>query len=218
MTAADIQRLTKRGEGATLEFKHRTPEPERLAKEVIAFANTNGGRLLIGVDDDGTVLGVKDSEEEEFALRNALEAHCSPPLKWRTERVEISRKRDVIVIAVPRSKDRPHGLISSNGHRETIPYVRVGDRSIEASSEAIELMISDKDSQDVQFEFGAHELTLMKYLEEYGRIGVHSFSRLVNITLDRARKILVLMTRAGILAHHLDYEGDYFTLVYNGVN
>ncbi|GMQ82861.1 MAG: ATP-binding protein [Rhodothermia bacterium] len=217
MTTADVQRLAKRGEGATLEFKHRTPEPERLAKEVIAFANTNGGRLLIGVDDNGTVLGVKDSEEEEFALRNALDAHCSPPLKWHTERVEISRKRDVIVIAVPRSKDRPHGLISSNGHRETIPYVRVGDRSIEASSEAIELMLEEKD-QDVQFEFGEHELALMEYLDEYSRIGVDSFARFVDVNQDYARRILVILMRAGVLSHHLDYEGDYFTLVTNGVN
>ncbi len=218
MTAADVRRLAKRGEGATLEFKHRTPEPERLAKEVIAFANTNGGRVLIGVDDDGTVLGVKDSEEEEYALRIALETHCSPPLKWRTERVEISRKRDVIVIAVPRSTKRPHGLVSSNGHSDSIPYVRVDDRSIEASYEAVQLMLVDKDRQDVQFEFGDHELTLMKYMEEYGRIGVRSFSRLEDITIDQARMILVLMTRAGILSHHLDFDDDYFTLAYNRVN
>lgn len=217
MTAADVQRLAKRGEGATLEFKLRTPESERLAKEVIAFANTNGGRLLIGVDDDGTVLGVKDSEEEEFALRYALEKHCSPPAKWRTERVGISRKRDVIIVAVPRSNVRPHVLISSNGHRESTAYVRVGDRSIEASSEAMELMLEDK-NQDVQFEFGKHELILLKYLDEYGRIGVDSFARLVDISGDYARRILVLLTRADILAHHLDYEGDYFTLSHNGLN
>jgi len=78
-------------------------------------------------------------------------------------------------------------------------------------------MLEDK-NQDVQFEFGKHELILLKFLDEYGRIGVDSFARLVDISGDYARRILVLLTRAGILAHHLDYEGDYFTLSHNGLN
>ena len=67
MTLEEIKRLVARGEGRHLEFKRRVPEPERVAKEVVAFANSGGGRLLLGVDDDGTIVGVRDSEEEEFS-------------------------------------------------------------------------------------------------------------------------------------------------------
>lgn len=219
MTVEDVRRLARRGEGPTLEFKHRVPEPERLAKEMIAFANTDGGRVLIGVNDNGEILGVKDSEEEEFAVRTALDAHCKPTMKWRARRVEITRKRDVIVLSVPRSLVRPHYLISSNGTGKTMtPYVRFEDHSIEASPEAIELMKGKANHEDVHFEFGAHELALMKYLEEYARIDVPSFSRLINEAHGKARDILVLLTRAGILSHHLDYSGDYFMLAPNKSN
>lgn len=215
MTAADIERLAGRGEGQTLEFKQRTPEPPRLAKEIIAFANTDGGRLIIGIEDDGNVVGVKDAEEEEFALRNALEAHCAPKIKWRTERVEITRKREVVVVAVPRSKLRPHFLVGVDRLDGKMAYVRVGDRSIEASREAVALMTSAENKDDVQFEFREVELRLMKYLEQYGRIAVKSFSRFVNISDEEARMVLVTLTRAGVLVHHVDLEGDYFTLVYD---
>lgn len=66
MTLDHLRRLVARGEGQTIEFKRRVPSPDRLAKEVIAFANSSGGQLLLGVTDDGRIVGVKDSEEEEF--------------------------------------------------------------------------------------------------------------------------------------------------------
>ena len=57
MTFRELSQLVTLGEGQHLEFKKRVPAPERITKEVIAFANTGGGRLLLGIDDDGTVLG-----------------------------------------------------------------------------------------------------------------------------------------------------------------
>ena len=218
MKAADIQRLAGRGEGPTLEFKLRTPEAMRLAKEVIAFANTNGGRVLIGVDDDGSVVGVKDAIEEEFSFRQALESHCSPPVRWRMERVEITRKRDVIVLAIPRSRHRPHFVIVADGSEVAVAYVRVGDRSLEASPAAVDLMLSDTNPKDVQFEFGDTEIRLMKYLEEYGRVTIEFFSRFAGLDEIKARSILVDLTKAGVLSHHLDFNHEYFTMSYVGEN
>jgi predicted HTH transcriptional regulator len=215
MTSADIQRLARRGEGPTLEFKQRTPEPPRLAKEIIAFANTDGGRLLIGVEDDGSVVGVKDAAEEEFALRKALSEHCQPEPVWRSERVQITKKRDVIVVAIPRSKLRPHFLIESTNGEPRAAYVRVEDRSIEASSAALDLMISSDKPRDVHFEFGDLELGLMRYLEQYGRTTVDAFSRNAGIDEQKAQNILVTLAKAKVLAHHIDFNGDYFTLTYD---
>jgi predicted HTH transcriptional regulator len=214
MTAADVQRLAGRGEGQTLEFKRRAPEPARLAKELIAFANTDGGRLLIGVDDDGTVTGVKDAEEEEYALRNALAMYCVPALNWRSERVQITRKRDVIVVAVSRSRDRPHFLVEPENGARRAAYVRVEDRSVEASEAAVALMRDERFQEDTQFEFGELELQLMRYLESYGRITIDAFSRMADVAEERASTILVTLTRARVLSHHLDYDGDYFTMRY----
>ncbi len=215
MTALDIQQLVARGEGPSLEFKRRTPEASRLAKEVIAFANTHGGKLILGVDDDGTILGVKDSEEEEFSLERALEKHCRPQVIWTSERVPITRKRDVIVLSVPRSKIKPHYLDGKNG---SIVYVRVDDMSIEATRESVRLMRTENSDEGVQFVFGKPELNVMQYLEHCGRISVEQLERLAGISEKESVEILVTLTRARVLVHHREATGDYFTLTFSGEN
>ena len=213
MTLRELSQLVTLGEGQHLEFKKRVPAPERITKEVIAFANTGGGRLLLGIDDDGAVVGVKDVAEEEYALQQALTRHSDPPVAFTTERIAITKKRNVIVVYVPISAHKPHFLINHpNGARTA--YVRVEDMSVEASPEAVRLMKARQHPEDVLFEFGEKEQTLMRYLDSYGRISVAQFASLVNISLHEASHTLVLLTRANILYLHSDPKEDYFTLAY----
>ncbi|MEX1054891.1 MAG: ATP-binding protein, partial [Rhodothermales bacterium] len=93
MTLQELTQLASLGEGANLEFKRKVPRPERFAKEMIAFANTQGGRLLLGVDDDGAVVGLRDVEEEEFVLNRAMSRHCSPELSFSMEHVPVAHRR-----------------------------------------------------------------------------------------------------------------------------
>ena len=216
MTLQELSQLVSLGEGLRLEFKRKVPRPERFAKEIIALANTRGGRVLIGVDDDGTLAGVRDAEEEEYALRQALLGRCDPPVDIATERVPVSRKRNVILVTVPESKQKPHFLVNGgavNGEKtKPTAYVRVKDMSIEASREARRLMREEQRDRDVLFEFGENEQMLLRYLDSYGRITVRQFARLAAIPRRRASQTLVLLTRAGVLRLHPDLGDDYFTL------
>lgn len=214
MNLQELTQLVALGEGPYLEFKRRVPRAERIAKEVIAFANTRGGRLLLGVGDDGTVMGVRDAEEEEFALRQALVAHCDPPVDFNTERVPITGRRDVILVQVPESPEKPHFLVNGAGSPPSA-YVRVEDKSVEASPEAVHLMATQESPSGVLFEFGETEQMLMRYLETYGRITVEQFSTLADISRGRASQILVLLTRANVLHLHADPRLDYFTIAYS---
>ena len=72
MELKELYRLVRKGEGETLEFKRKAAHPEKIVREVVAFANTKGGDLLIGVDDNGTIPGVKYAEEEIFVLNKAI--------------------------------------------------------------------------------------------------------------------------------------------------
>lgn len=203
--------MVSRGESLTLEFKKRVPTPERLAKEVIALANTAGGHVFIGVDDDGTVSGLRDANEEEFALREALDLFCDPPVAFSTERVPISNKRDVLIVSVPLSEVRPHFLIGNGTERGTA-YVRVDEMSVEASREAVRLMRHREEGPGVQFTFGDRERLLLRYLDAYGRITVAQFASLAGIALRQASQTLVLLTKARLLDHHADPGEDYFLL------
>ncbi|QXD15344.1 ATP-binding protein [Rhodocaloribacter litoris] len=213
MTLRELTRLVALGEGPRLEFKRRVPHPARMAKEIVAFANTNGGHLLLGVADDGTILGVRDAGEEEFSLRQALERHCTPAVSIQVERIEVTRRRDVIVVHVPESAAKPHFVVN-NGQASATAYVRVADMSVEASAEKVQLMRAERSPAGVQFTFGEKELLLMRYLEQYGRITVAQFAQLAHLTPHRASQTLVLMTRAGVLLLHTNPGEDYFTLAY----
>lgn len=216
MTIEDLKRLVARGEGRHLEFKRRVPEPERLAKEVLAFANSGGGHLLLGVDDDGSILGVKDSEEEEFALRRALRMNCRPRIVWSAQRIPITSKRDVILVTVPDSPRKPHFLVVNVEDGSGPAYVRVEDMSLEASPESVMLMQHEHSPNGVNFEFGETELLLMRYLEQYSKVTVDGFAQIADLDVSAAGKLLVTLTRAGILDQYREARGDFYMIHYNG--
>lgn len=214
MTLQDLSRLASAGEGPFLEFKRKVPKPERIAKEIIAFANTRGGQLLLGVDDDGTVTGLRDAGEEEFTLKSALGDLCDPPVEVEIIRIEVAHRRDAVIVRVPESSVKPHFLVTSNGAgEERTPYIRVEDRSVEASTETMMLMTTEI-AEPVRFEFGETEHLLMRFLDQYGRISVSEFAVVANISEDVASETLVLLTRANVLEFHPGRNGDYFTLAY----
>lgn len=213
MTLQELSQLVSLGEGANLEFKRRVPRPQRIAKELIAFANTKGGHLLLGVDDNGRITGLRDVEEEEYVLRSSMLERSDPPIEFDSQRVPVANRRDVIVVTVPESASKPHYLVGENGTGRTA-YVRVDDKSVEASPEAVRLMRLREGAEAVTFEFGENELMLMRYLDSYGRITVKQFANLANIPRRRASKTLVLLTQANILRLHADHRHDYFTLAY----
>ena len=215
MNLEELNRVVQLGEGLTLEFKTRVPKPERIAKEVIAFANTMGGRLLLGVDDDGTIKGVRDSDEEEYALMEALNTHCKPPIQYAVKRIPVSKKRNVLFVNVYESNEKPHVLIDPSDPANQTAYVRINDMSVEASREHVRLMRTRNSSSDVKFEFGDKEHKLMRYLEDYGRITVSQFASLANISDRKASHTLVLLAKANVLQLHADPRHDYFTLAYN---
>lgn len=212
MTLQELKQLVSLGEGRTLEFKHRVPRPERIAKEVVALANTQGGRILLGVDDDGTLVGVDDAAEEAFILRQAINDWCEPPVPYHTNRVVIAPRRDVLVVQVPESRAKPHVVRKANNNE--IAYIRVDDMSVEASPESVRLMEDDMRSNGLSVSFGDAESLLLRYLKDYGRVTVAEFARMADLSADEASAILVQLTQADLLELHAEREEDFFTLSY----
>src|SRR4051812_1633017 len=109
-----LRALVSRGEGHQLEFKRKVSFPDKVVRELIAFANTDGGILLIGVDDDKSIPGVKYPEEESLAVRQEIEKHCRPKLTFDEEIIAISEKKFVLQWRVDKSERRPH-FYAANG-------------------------------------------------------------------------------------------------------
>ena len=121
--------LIREGEHQQQDFKYRVADACKLAKSVSAFANTDGGRLLIGVRDDGHLSGVR-SEEEIYMMHQAAYKFCKPEasIKFDTYHAE---GRTIVVATVPPSVRRPVCAINEEGRKRA--YIRINDENIVAS-------------------------------------------------------------------------------------
>jgi predicted HTH transcriptional regulator len=220
MTYKDVNRLIEEGEGFEIEFKRKVSSPEKIAKTLIAFANTRGGHILFGVDDDGSVVGVESEKSEQDLIEEAGTFFCVPEVHPEIEIVPFDGS-DVIVAYVPESDEKPHMFTGStngdaqNGGDNTRVYIRVNDKTVMASKEVVKILQSERpDAKPMKIEIGENEKRLFRFLEEHERITVPEFARLVNISERRASRILVSLVRASVVRIHTLEKRDFFTLAY----
>ena len=101
MTLQEVKTLVAKGEGLRIEFKKKAAYPEKIVREVIALANTEGGDLIIGVDDDGTVSGQRFIEEEIFVMDKAIRELIFPSLSFEVFTVKLTEKKRHCSISNP---------------------------------------------------------------------------------------------------------------------
>ncbi|MDX2247761.1 MAG: ATP-binding protein [Bacteroidia bacterium] len=206
---SELKKLVTKGEGPNLEFKRKAAFPEKLAREMVAFANTDGGILMVGVDDDKSIPGCKFPEEEVFAIESFLNKACHPRLKFRLERVPLNPKREVLVYHIPPSRRKPHFLVFE-GIRQT--FVRSQDMSIVASREMIRLLRTERKKSGVSIRIGDREKLLFQHLEKNRSITLNEAGKLLKTNHHQVSGLLVLLVRAGLLTIQPSEKGDFFSL------
>ncbi len=102
-----IQNLLVQGENSSVEFKRQEVHPDAIAREMVAFANTRGGTILIGVDDTGTIAGIDDGINWEERIANIARHNIVPALTVEYYEVSVNN-RCVGVIDVPKGPDKPY--------------------------------------------------------------------------------------------------------------
>ena len=112
-----IQELISQGEHSQQDFKYKVMDAHKLAKSVSAFANTDGGRLLIGVRDDGHISGVR-SEEEIYMMHAAAFEFCKPAVSIKFDTYHVEGKT-LVVATIPPSEKRPIFAIDEEGRTRT---------------------------------------------------------------------------------------------------
>ena len=128
-------------ENKTTEFKREYTEDLKYA--VVAFANTDGGKIYIGINDDGSVRGIQNTDETMLRITNMIRDVVRPDVTMFTEcTVEEIDGKTVIVLSVQRGTARPYYL-SGKGIRPEGVYIRQGASSVPASETAILNMIKE---------------------------------------------------------------------------
>jgi|DewCreStandDraft_4_1066084.scaffolds.fasta_scaffold63341_2 predicted HTH transcriptional regulator len=217
MTYKDVLHLIEEGEGFEIEFKRKVSTPEKIARTLVAMANTKGGYILFGVDDDGSIVGVESEKSEVDLIEQAGSVYCVPAIHPIVDIVPFDGT-DVIVVYVPESDDKPHFFTGNvNGDAQdaesTRVYIRVNDKTVMASKEVVKILRGERrDATPIKIEIGENERRLFRHLEEHERITVAEFARLVNISERRASRILVSLVRAGVVRIHTLEKRDFYTL------
>lgn len=137
MTRTELLELLKNGENSGVEFKRDDIENHELAKELVAFLNFDGGAVLLGIEDDGTVSGTSRPNLEEWVAelcRVKIDPPIVPHLSWVRE---VETGKDVLIVRVSQGPDKPYARVHNN--RRTY-FIRVGSTCREASREELERM------------------------------------------------------------------------------
>jgi len=213
MYLVELNELIEEGENDKVEFKRKFSSPEKIAKEMIAFANSKGGKILFGVDDDKTIIGVESEKGELELIRTAAKFYCEPEIEFDTD-ILLLKKRDIVVVNIEESMNKPHRLIMYDSSDEMKVYIRLNDKSILASKETVKILRnSNTDSPALQVSIGDIEKSLFEFLNQNEKITVKGFKKLVNISERRASRTLVNLVKAKVIRHHYFGNEDYFTLV-----
>ena len=140
MTKTELLELIKNGESSGVEFKRDTIDNRALAKELVAFANLRGGRVILGVEDDGSVTGITRDRLEEWVM-TACRDKIRPELIPYYEIIrDVEVGKDVAIVQVDRGWAVHH--VWHNNHRTY--YIRVGTLSREASAEELERLFQQR--------------------------------------------------------------------------
>lgn len=207
----ELRKLVKKGEGPHLEFKRKATHPEKIIREMIAFANTDGGTVLIGVDDNGSIPGVKYPEEEILVIQQALQKACRPLLHIKETIIPLDENQFVVRLDIPVSQRRPHFNVLGSDSKES--YVRASDMSIKASREMVEIIRRSKQKKDIRFNYGDPEKQLMEYLDLNKTITLDEYRKLAKLNRFRAAKKLVLLVLANVLRITPSEKGDLFSRI-----
>lgn len=194
-----ISELIAQGEHQRLDFKFEVSDSKKIARTLSAFANTDGGTLLIGVKDNGNIAGVR-SEEEYYMLEAASEMYCRPRVPFTAKEWNIDGKV-VLEVCVAPSPERPHQSPGKDDVLKT--YVRVDDENILAP-EILELAWAKMSAlQGTHIQLSRPVERLLKYLEEHPFITVSQFRKIGRVNYFTARNILSDLLAIGTLGYKL---------------
>ncbi|GMU85879.1 MAG: hypothetical protein AMXMBFR48_11210 [Ignavibacteriales bacterium] len=213
MRRIDLLDMIEEGENLYIEFKQKFSSPEKIAKEMIAFANTKGGFMIFGVDDNKRVIGVESEKSESNMITEAAEKYCTPPILHEIHYMEVEGK-ELVITEIPESHSKPHRIQDYKEEMDILTaqvYIRIEDKSMPASKEMLRIMRAEVSGKPlIKYTIGELEKKVFDFLIHNPYISVRLFSEKCNISHRRASRTLVKMVRAGLLVIHTKDNGEEF--------
>lgn len=204
----ELKSLIREGEHQTQDFKFRVDDPKKIARTLAAFANTDGGRLLIGVKDNGKVVGV-NPEEEHHIIEGAADLFCTPKVPF-TSRVWQDDHKLVLEIIVSPSALKPHQAKDENDKWKV--YVRRKDHTLLANKILLDCWKLEKKKSIPPQKFSETEQLILTTIKEYESLTISKLYRVTKLKKRVIDRLLVLFVNWGIVNMSITPEGTFYSL------
>ena len=181
-----IRKLIEGGEGQRLDFKYCISDSRKIARTLSAFSNSDGGRLLIGVRDNGSIAGIR-SDEEIYMVDTAAHLYCRPEISYRIKQ-HSSGEKTIIEVEVDKGTKRPYQAMDEDGR--WISWFRHGDQNFEANRVMRQVWRKEERRSGIMVRFGKPEQLLLEHLAKEGTVSLSRFRKLAHISPYKAEAIL----------------------------
>ncbi|PKP22185.1 MAG: ATP-binding protein [Bacteroidetes bacterium HGW-Bacteroidetes-21] len=199
--------LISKGEDLHTDFKFEISDSKKIARTFSAFANTDGGRLLVGVKDNGKIAGIR-SEEEVFMVQGAASMYVKPKIKPEYK-FWLYQKMQVLEVTIPKTKSTIYYAPDEAGKWKA--YVRVKDENLLAPP-VLEKIWKKQHSKGILLKYSVAESQLLSFLSERPEINVRDYTRLSLISDQEAIEILSDLTVLKVLTFKIESKGLTFRL------
>lgn len=197
--------MIAKGEGLNLDFKHSITSTFKIAKALCAFANAEGGVLLIGVKDNGKP--AKINIAEEAYMLEAAGRKCKPDLSYTVTEATLN-DRQLLYVEVDAGKTIPYLALNEEG--KWLAYVRVEDSNVLANWIWLQVARIRSKGLNTKIDFGPLEKDLLNAIEIEPGSTQNQLARQLGIGRNRLGKILITLVSMGVVSMELSREGAFF--------
>ena len=201
-----IQNLIEEGEHEHQDFKFQISDARKIARSISAFANNDGGRLLVGVKDNGNISGV-ESDEEIYMIEQAATMYCRPPQQVDFSIYRLEGK-NVLKVDIKPAVVRP--VQAQDDDRKWRAYYRVADENILAHPLHVKLWKCSTADDGAQFTYSEVARRLVDYVEKVGSVTVAECMKQMHISRSVAEELIIALCRIGTLA--MGYSNGCFLI------
>jgi len=203
-----LYKIIQEGEHQQQYFKFCISDSRKIARTLVAFANTDGGRLLVGVKDNGRIAGVR-SDEEIYMVEAAASMYSKPAIAFTTRQWSVEGKT-VLEITIEPSKEKPHFAHDETG--KWLAFIRIKDENCLANKIQLNVWNGMASTVGIHFSISEPEKILIDFLEKHGSITFSKFMRIAHISSKAAEKILTDFVLMDVLIIQTTLSGTNFIL------
>ncbi|MCK5775150.1 MAG: ATP-binding protein [Bacteroidales bacterium] len=204
-----IERLIERGENQRQDFKFEVSDSKKIARSISAFANTEGGKLLVGVKDNGVVAGIR-SDEEIHMLQAAAQLYCRPEVALKFTQWQVEGKK---VLEVDISKTIDDLIMAPDRNDVYKVFVRVADENILANGIFIKNWKQKKAGRSVDIQYTDTEKAFIQTLETSQPINFSQLRRKLNVSPPKLNQLILDFMMIDIVELKITEKAYFYKLV-----